>query len=160
MIRVEEPCDQSWDEMAPCGENQRHCAACDLVVHDLSNASRDEVLALLSRGGRVCGQLRVDSQRRAVFPVLAAAAALSTPVVAFADGNTPVVELADVVVPDDVENAESKNTDADHAASGDVVVGLEVTPHDYTMMRGQIALFPLPPTSTTPVTTPAVTNGK
>lgn len=55
-LRVGTACDVGWDNMTDAGRD-RHCARCDLVVHDVSSMTRIEVEALLEgreRGERVC----------------------------------------------------------------------------------------------------------
>jgi hypothetical protein len=55
-LRVGTACDVGWDNMDDLGRD-RHCARCDLVVHDVSAMTRAEVEALLDervRGQRVC----------------------------------------------------------------------------------------------------------
>lgn len=67
-LRVAEPCHADWDAMDG-DDRSRHCAACDLRVTDLTQATRAEAEALLatrSRGGRVCVRYRVDADGRIV----------------------------------------------------------------------------------------------
>lgn len=56
-IRIASPCTERWESM--CGDDRRrHCAKCNLDVHNISALSRDEaegVLAKLSEG-RVCAR--------------------------------------------------------------------------------------------------------
>lgn len=57
LLRVGTPCDVGWDNMREVDERDRHCARCDLVVHDVSSMTRAEVEMLLderARGERVC----------------------------------------------------------------------------------------------------------
>ncbi len=52
------PCSEPWEGMAPLGCN-RHCAACDKIIHDLSAVRLAEVEDLLESGGQVCVRARV-----------------------------------------------------------------------------------------------------
>ncbi len=52
------PCSEPWEGMAPVGCN-RHCAACDKVIHDLSALRLAEVEDLLESGDEVCVRARV-----------------------------------------------------------------------------------------------------
>jgi hypothetical protein len=47
------PCDQPWEAMSPRGCN-RHCAACDTVIHDLAALTIEEAEALLAREHKAC----------------------------------------------------------------------------------------------------------
>jgi hypothetical protein len=52
------PCSEPWEGMNPRGCN-RHCAACDRIIHDLSALTLDEAEGLLESGGDVCVRARV-----------------------------------------------------------------------------------------------------
>lgn len=68
-LRVRTPCDVGWDAMEDLGTH-RHCARCDLTVHDVSAMTRAEVETLLEareRGERVCLHLVVRQSDRAVL---------------------------------------------------------------------------------------------
>ncbi len=54
-VRIASPCHVSWDEMR--GDDKiRHCAQCDLHVHNISAMTADEAVSVLERAreGRVC----------------------------------------------------------------------------------------------------------
>jgi len=57
-VTFPKPCDQPWEAMAPHGCN-RHCAACDTVIHDLEHMTADEAEALLDSGTEVCVRARI-----------------------------------------------------------------------------------------------------
>lgn len=68
-LRVRTPCDVGWDAMDDLGTH-RHCARCDLTVHDVSAMTRAEVETLLEareRGERVCLHLVVRESDHAVL---------------------------------------------------------------------------------------------
>jgi hypothetical protein len=52
------PCSEPWEGMTPVGCN-RHCAACDKMIHDLSTLKLAEVEDLLEGGEHVCVRARV-----------------------------------------------------------------------------------------------------
>lgn len=54
-IVLHTPCDASWDAMTKVASG-RHCAACDLTVHDLSSITEREVRTLMSSApdGTLC----------------------------------------------------------------------------------------------------------
>lgn len=54
------PCDQPWNAMAPRGCN-RHCAACDTLIHDLAALTLAEAKALLASGQEVCVRAKVGA---------------------------------------------------------------------------------------------------
>ena len=57
LVSIASPCPASWDEMEG-DDRTRHCAQCNLDVHDLSQMTAAEVLSLVrDADGRVCGQL-------------------------------------------------------------------------------------------------------
>ena len=53
------PCDADWQQMTPTAEG-RHCAHCDRVVHDFTNASAADLAQAraASPDGRLCGRFR------------------------------------------------------------------------------------------------------
>ena len=53
------PCSQSWDAMEPRGCN-RHCAACDQTIHDLSEVGFEEALSLLEAEACVRAKITAD----------------------------------------------------------------------------------------------------
>ena len=53
------PCSQSWDAMEPRGCN-RHCAACDQVIHDLSEVGFEEALSLLD--AEACVRAKITAE--------------------------------------------------------------------------------------------------
>jgi hypothetical protein len=56
-LRIAEPCQAAWDEMAG-DERVRHCTLCSLNVYNFAEMTRDEVRQLLVRTeGRVCARL-------------------------------------------------------------------------------------------------------
>ncbi|WP_370030922.1 hypothetical protein [Qipengyuania mesophila] len=55
-----EPCSESWDDMSPRGCN-RHCAACDTLIHDLEAMTADEVDELAKRSEKVCVRAKIAS---------------------------------------------------------------------------------------------------
>lgn len=71
-LRVRTPCDVGWDNMDGRDDlgGDRHCARCDLTVHDVSAMTRAEVETLLEareRGERVCLHLVVRESDHAVL---------------------------------------------------------------------------------------------
>jgi hypothetical protein len=56
-IQIASPCSVPWDSMV--GDNRsRHCAECDLTVHNFAAMTTVEVLTLIhSTDGRLCGRL-------------------------------------------------------------------------------------------------------
>lgn len=55
-ITIPTPCEMRWEDMK--GDARvRHCEACKLSVHNLSEMTTSEVEALLQPGGRVCARL-------------------------------------------------------------------------------------------------------
>jgi len=62
-VAFPEPCSESWDGMALRGCD-RHCAACDTLVHDLSAMTVEEVESLLDSGERICVRVEVDRRGR------------------------------------------------------------------------------------------------
>jgi hypothetical protein len=62
-ISVLEPCGVDWDAMTHAGVSARHCSSCDKNVYDLSEMTRQAVMALmLEQEGNVCVRFskRVD----------------------------------------------------------------------------------------------------
>ena len=59
-VTFPKPCDQPWEAMAPRGCN-RHCAACDTIIHDLAALTFEEAAALLDTGTEVCVRAKVRS---------------------------------------------------------------------------------------------------
>lgn len=57
-VTFPKPCDERWEAMAPRGCN-RHCAACDTVIHDLEQMTLEEAERLLDSGSEVCVRARV-----------------------------------------------------------------------------------------------------
>lgn len=51
-------CPMVWDDM-PASEHGRFCGKCRKEVHDLSNCSIDEVIALQRKHGPICGSIKV-----------------------------------------------------------------------------------------------------
>lgn len=78
------PCDQPWDAMAPRGCN-RHCAACDTVIHDLEHMTLEEAERLLDSGTEACvramlapdGSVKLKPSGRSTGRRLVAAASAS-----------------------------------------------------------------------------------
>ena len=52
------PCGENWDSMSPRGCN-RHCAACDTVIHDLSEMTLEEAERLISASENACVRARI-----------------------------------------------------------------------------------------------------
>ena len=59
-VAFPEPCGEQWDQMAPRGCN-RHCAACDTEIHDLSALTVEGVEALQKSGEKVCVRARIGT---------------------------------------------------------------------------------------------------
>jgi hypothetical protein len=66
-------CPMKWDEMEVSGDG-RHCSKCRKHVHDLTNCTIDEVIALQRRHGPICGSIKL-----AVAAVSLSAAACNEP---------------------------------------------------------------------------------
>ena len=75
LLRIPQPCPESWDAMTPSGPG-RHCAACQKVVVDFSLKSDAEILAILARagGGETCGRFGADQLERPLRPPAASGA--------------------------------------------------------------------------------------
>lgn len=52
-VSLPRPCSEKWEDMAASGCN-RHCAACDTVIHDLSLMTVDEAENLLAAETDIC----------------------------------------------------------------------------------------------------------
>src|SRR5262245_54972843 len=68
-LRVRTPCDVGWSNMDARGRD-RHCARCEMTVHDVASMTRAEVGKLLlarTRGERVCLHLHVRRSDGAVL---------------------------------------------------------------------------------------------
>ena len=122
-LRVRTPCDVGWDNMDALDDlgGDRHCARCDLTVHDVSAMTRAEVETLLEareRGERVCLHLVVRESDHAVLVadgyverprrappsrMIAAAVATATAMTACSP-SAPVAPHADIAIAP-VENA-------------------------------------------------------
>jgi hypothetical protein len=62
---VLKPCSENWDAMTPT-EQGRHCAKCDMVVHEVSRMSNDEVMTIWHQNdGAYC--INIPQER--VIPV-------------------------------------------------------------------------------------------
>ncbi|MDR0227452.1 MAG: carboxypeptidase-like regulatory domain-containing protein [Flavobacteriaceae bacterium] len=55
-ITIPEPCSEDWNLMTP-QEKGRHCAVCDKVVVDFSNATRQEIVDHIGNDAEVCGRI-------------------------------------------------------------------------------------------------------
>ena len=58
-VSLPKPCHASWDAMTPRGCN-RHCSACDTIIHDLSLMTVDQAEALLDSSERICVRASVS----------------------------------------------------------------------------------------------------
>lgn len=58
MVSFPKPCAEPWEDMAPRGCN-RHCAACDKMIHDLAALTFDEANRLLEREEEVCVRAQI-----------------------------------------------------------------------------------------------------
>lgn len=59
-VPLAQPCNVKWEDMSPVAERQRHCLACDKVIHRIDGMRREEIYALLmSDPGNVCVNYRV-----------------------------------------------------------------------------------------------------
>ena len=64
LVRIAEPCHESWAAMTPTGPG-RHCAACQKTVVDFTHKTDAEILAALRQAaGPTCGRLRPDQMGR------------------------------------------------------------------------------------------------
>jgi hypothetical protein len=57
-VSFPKPCNEPWDAMSPRGCN-RHCAACDTVIHDLELLTLEEAERLLGSADEVCVRAKV-----------------------------------------------------------------------------------------------------
>jgi len=74
IIRIPEPCHESWATMTPTGGG-RHCATCQKTVIDFSLKSDAEIMAYFTQAtGETCGRLRRDQLNRPLLPLPLAAA--------------------------------------------------------------------------------------
>lgn len=61
VIEVQQPCPADWDAMQPTAGPARHCAQCQLPVHDLSQLTRAQTEALLHAAtARLCVRFSRD----------------------------------------------------------------------------------------------------
>lgn len=58
-VSLPKPCHESWDAMTPRGCN-RHCSACDTIIHDLSSMTVDQAEALLDASEQICVRASVN----------------------------------------------------------------------------------------------------
>ncbi|GAA4503022.1 hypothetical protein GCM10023172_27200 [Hymenobacter ginsengisoli] len=71
LVRIPQPCPESWDAMAPAATG-RHCAACQKTVVDFTKKTDAEILmALHHAAGQTCGRLRPDQLERPLVPAAA-----------------------------------------------------------------------------------------
>jgi|GEM_PF-5922451 len=71
ILRVPQPCPESWAAMTPTAAG-RHCAACQKTVVDFTQKTDAEILAYLAHAGRgnTCGRFRKEQLGRPLRPVL------------------------------------------------------------------------------------------
>lgn len=68
LLRIPQPCAESWDAMTPTATG-RHCAACQKTVVDFTQKTDVEILAALRQAaGETCGRLRPDQLARPLLP--------------------------------------------------------------------------------------------
>lgn len=68
LVRIPQPCAESWAAMTPTATG-RHCAACQKVVVDFTQKTDAEILAALRQAaGPTCGRLRADQLARPLVP--------------------------------------------------------------------------------------------
>ncbi|QKG58368.1 hypothetical protein GKZ68_18075 [Hymenobacter sp. BRD128] len=68
LVRIPQPCAESWDAMTPTATG-RHCAACQKTVVDFTLKTDAEILAALRQAsGQTCGRLRADQLARPLVP--------------------------------------------------------------------------------------------
>jgi hypothetical protein len=71
MVRIPQPCPESWAAMTPASGG-RHCAACHKTVVDFTQKTDAQILAYLAGAkGETCGRLSSDQQNRPLLPALA-----------------------------------------------------------------------------------------
>jgi len=57
-IKIAEPCHENWNEMTPDAKG-RHCDACDKVVVDFTDHSKEEIVDHLEKAeGKTCGRFK------------------------------------------------------------------------------------------------------
>lgn len=91
------PCSEPWEDMAPQGCN-RHCAACDKLIHDLSALTADEAEALLEAEEEVCVRARVG--RDGVIALRDGGRKTARRIVAVMSGSLALATAACQTVPD------------------------------------------------------------
>ncbi|HEU4717086.1 MAG TPA: hypothetical protein VFU15_04605 [Bacteroidia bacterium] len=59
MLRIDNPCSESWEKMTPA-EQGRFCDKCSLGVIDFTQKSQEEIIAFIRNrnGQRTCGRFR------------------------------------------------------------------------------------------------------
>lgn len=57
-VQFPRPCDEAWEDMTPTGCN-RHCTACDKVIHDLEQMTGEEAQALLESNDEACVRAKI-----------------------------------------------------------------------------------------------------
>jgi hypothetical protein len=62
-IKLGSPCDESWETMPRTG-TARQCVRCRHKVHDLAALTPEEILALDSESGTLCGRIEWDAEGR------------------------------------------------------------------------------------------------
>jgi len=69
IIRIPEPCHESWATMTPTGGG-RHCAACQKTVVDFTSKTDAEILAYFQQAGAAapCGRFRTSQLARPLLP--------------------------------------------------------------------------------------------
>jgi len=76
-LRIASPCPMKWENM-PGTDRLRHCASCNLNVHNFAAMTPSEIGEVLAASeGRVCGRLVQRRQRRRRFRTAVLAAFLS-----------------------------------------------------------------------------------
>lgn len=65
-VEFPSPCDADWNGMARVGQN-RHCARCDKMIHQLSLYTSDEAQSLLQSGEAVCARAQLDGKGRVIW---------------------------------------------------------------------------------------------
>ena len=62
-VEIGTSCLETWEEMTTTGCN-RHCAACDKVIHDLEQMTGGDAAALLESGEEVCVRAQISASGR------------------------------------------------------------------------------------------------
>ena len=62
-VEIGTSCHETWEEMTTTGCN-RHCAACDKVIHDLEQMTGGDAAALLESGEEVCVRAQISANGR------------------------------------------------------------------------------------------------